>query len=685
MNKHVKLKGKLALYSRWPAILGIILAGFTIFGTVHGGLRVGAYMVAALIVYVAAATVLYIYMVKNVQDEMTDFAMRFSGLQQNLVQELDVPYLILNTRGRIIWMNNLMQDLVGGSTNTMMIRTVLPELPISLLKDLLAGRADDFEGHICHNETYYKVLVQPLTFDQEITGNEAIEINAQTDQYFSLYLYDETEVVLTRKEIANQKAICGIILVDNYEEALGSIEDVRQSLLSALVDRKITKYFQNYDAVVTKTEKDRFIFVIRSQYLPALQTSKFSILDEVREINIGNELPVTLCIGMGVNASSYSQSQEWARHALDLALGRGGDQAVIKDHDKLSYYGGKTKHVEKSTRVRARVKAHALRQVIEGRSQVVIMGHKIGDVDCIGAAIGVYRAARILNKQAYIVLNDVTTSVQPILDYFIGNSEYDQGMFITSETAKDIVNNNTALIIVDVSNAARVEGPELLNLTKTVVVIDHHRQNGSAIENPVLAYIEPYASSACEMVTEILQYISDNVKLRPEEADALYAGILIDTDHFLNNTGVRTFEAAAYLRRCGADISRVRIKLRDTFSTYKAKAEAVKDASIEEGYAFAICPSEGIKSPTVLGAEIANELLNVKDVDASFVFTEMKGTVYISARSISSLNVQLVMEKLGGGGHSTIAGAQLKDASISDAIAQVKNVLNEMKAEGEIN
>lgn len=684
MNRKVNLKGKLNLYAKWPFILGLILLGMTIFGLVHGGNRVGIYMLAALIVYVIIASVLYTYMTKSVKDEMTDFAMRFSGLQQNLVQELDVPYMILNSRGRIIWMNNLMSDLVEEGSS-MMIRTAFPELPVGVLKDLLSGKTDEYEGHICHSDTYYKVLVRSLEFDENIRDNKVIEIDTKADRYFSLYLYDETEVILTRKEIADQKAICGIILVDNYEEALGSIEDVRQSLLSALVDRKITKYFQNFDASVSKTEKDRFNFVVRSQYLPAMQSSKFSILDEVREINIGNQLPVTLCIGMGVNASSYAQSQEWARHALDLALGRGGDQAVIKDHDKLSYYGGKTKHVEKSTRVRARVKAHALRQVIEGRSQVVIMGHKIGDVDCIGAAIGVYRAARILNKQAYIVLNDITTSVQPILDYFIGNNEYDQDMFITSETAAGIVNNNTALIIVDVSNAARVEGPELLNLTKTVVVIDHHRQNGSAIENPVLAYIEPYASSACEMVTEILQYISDNVKLRPEEADALYAGILIDTDHFLNNTGVRTFEAAAYLRRCGADISRVRIKLRDNFKTYQAKAEAVKDAAIEEGYAYAICPSEGIKSPTVLGAEIANELLNVKDVDASFVFTEMKGTVYISARSISSLNVQLVMEKLGGGGHSTIAGAQLKGAALDEAIMKVKQVLSDMKAEGEIS
>ena len=489
---------------------------------------------------------------------------------------------------------------------------------------------------------------------------------------------------MSRKEIQNQKLICGIILVDNYEEALNSTEEVRRSLLSALVERKITKYMQNYDAIVNKMEKDKYMFVIRQKYLPVLQSSKFALLDEVREINIGNEMSVTLCIGLGVNAASYAQALDWARHAIDLALGRGGDQAVVKEKDKISYYGGKTKQVEKSTRVRARVKAHALRQVIEGKEQVAIMGHKIGDLDSFGAAIGVYRAARSLNKKAFIVINDITTSVRPVIDHFMDNPEYDSDMFVTSETARGIVNMNTAMVVVDVNTSERTEGPELLNLTKTIVVIDHHRQSGNSIENPVLSYIEPYASSACEMVAEILQYITDSVKLRPEEADAMYAGLMIDTNNFISKTGVRTFEAAAFLKKSGADITRVRLKLRDDMQTYKARAEAVKNASVEGVYAYAECPSEGLESPTVVGAQVANELLNITGVEASFVFTVVKGVIYVSARSYDSMNVQLVMERLGGGGHSTMAGTQLKDMTVEEAEAKVKSVVKSMKMEGEI-
>ena len=409
------------------------------------------------------------------------------------------------------------------------------------------------------------------------------------------------------------------------------------------------------------------------------------MLDEVREINIGNEMSVTLCIGLGVNAASYAQALDWARHAIDLALGRGGDQAVVKEKDKISYYGGKTKQVEKSTRVRARVKAHALRQVIEGKEQVAIMGHKIGDLDSFGAAIGVYRAARSLNKKAFIVINDITTSVRPVIDHFMDNPEYDSDMFVTSETARGIVNMNTAMVVVDVNTSERTEGPELLNLTKTIVVIDHHRQSGNSIENPVLSYIEPYASSACEMIAEVLQYFSENIKLEPSEADCIYAGILIDTNNFMTKTGVRTFEAAAYLRRAGAEVTRVRKMLRNDMAAYKARAEAVRHAEVYRGaFAISVCPADNIESPTIVGAQAANELLNIVGIKASFVLTEYQGKIYISSRSIDEINVQLIMERVGGGGHLNVAGAQLTNCTIQEAKRMIQDTIDEMIKEGDI-
>lgn len=679
MNKRVKLKGRLNTYMRWPIFLSVLLLVITVL-MFFIDYRAGLLMTAGMVLYIAVAVAIYIYLKPSIVDELVNFAIEFAQVQRKLIHDLEVPYAVLDDTGKLLWANTSMKAVLGEYIDMKNISSLIPEIK----PEILPREEKKSYAHIRCQDRYYKAEIMQVCIDDFAMDNQVVEMHPDAYHLYAFYMFDETEIQQSRREIQNQKLVCGIIFVDNYEEALNSTEEVRRSLLSALVERKITKYMQNYDAIVNKMEKDKYMFVMRQKYLPVIQSSKFSLLDEVREINIGNEMSVTLCIGMGVNASSYAQAQDWARHALELALGRGGDQAVVKDKDKISYYGGKTKQVEKTTRVRARVKAHALRQVIEGKEQVVIMGHKIGDVDSVGAAIGVYRAARSLNKKAHIVINDITTSVRPIISHFQDNSDYDSDMFVSSEAARGIVNMNTAMIVVDVNTAGRTEGPELLNLTKTIVVIDHHRQSGNSIENPVLSYIEPYASSSCEMVAEILQYITDSVKLRPEEANALYAGMMIDTNNFMSKTGVRTFEAAAFLKKSGADITSVRLSLRDDMKTYKARAEAVKNAVVDGTHAYAVCPSEGLESPTIVGAQVANELLNITGIDASFVFTVVKGTIYVSARSYENMNVQLVMERLGGGGHSTIAGAQITDMTVDEAIAKVKSVVKSMKMEGEI-
>jgi c-di-AMP phosphodiesterase-like protein len=305
-------------------------------------------------------------------------------------------------------------------------------------------------------------------------------------------------------------------------------------------------------------------------------------------------------------------------------------------------------------------------------------------VDAIGASIGIYATARIYSKKAHIVLNDVTTSLQPIVDLYKGNPDYEKDLFVTSEEALSKVGNNTLLVVVDVNRANYTECPELVGKCKNTVVFDHHRQGNDQIENATLSYIEPYASSTCEMVSEILQYISDNVKIKPIEADTLYAGIVIDTNNFSNKAGARTFEAAAFMRRCGADIVRVRKLLRSDMTEYKAKADAVRHADVYKSYALSVCPSEGLQSPTIVGAQAANELLNINGIKASIVFTEYNDTIYLSARSIDEVNVQIIMERLGGGGHMTIAGAQLKDMTMDEAVSLVKKTLDDMEAEGAI-
>ena len=461
---------------------------------------------------------------------------------------------------------------------------------------------------------------------------------------------------------------------------------MRRALLVALIDRKITKYMQTAKAIITKLEKDKYLFVCQQQHLEQLQQGKFSLLDEVRSINIGNETPVTLSIAVGIDPDddNYTTAYEYSHMAMDMALGRGGDQAVIKKGDKIIYYGGKTQSAEKNTRVKARVKAHALKEMLITKDRVIIMGHKKPDIDCLGSALGIYRLACMMDKKAHIVINEVTSSIRPAMNNFIGSNVYPEDMFFNSEQALEAVDGNTVVVVVDVNRPHLTECEELLAHTRNIVVIDHHRQSGEVIDHATLSYIEPYASSACEMVAEILQYSMDKPKLRPAEADAMYAGILVDTDNFVTKTGVRTFEAASFLRKSGADMTRVRKAYRTDIDSYKQLAKGVEDAELFlDNFAISDVPTEGVDSPTVLAAKVANDLLDIDNVRASFVLSKIDNVVYISARSIDDVNVQVIMEQFGGGGHGTVAGAQIENASIEDVKQQIRDLVRKMRDDGE--
>ena len=501
----------------------------------------------------------------------------------------------------------------------------------------------------------------------------------------AMYLYDETELKEYIQANEDNKLVVALAYLDNYEEALESVEDVRRSLLIALIDRKITKYFSNYDGLVRKLEKDKYFLIMRQSSLEALKEQKFHILEEVKTVNIGNEMTVTLSIGIGLNAPTYLQDYEYSRIAIEMALGRGGDQVVIKNGEKITYYGGKAQQMEKTTRVKARVKAQALKEFMSTKERVVVMGHKITDVDALGAAIGIYRAGKTLGKPVHIVVNDPSTSIRPLMAGYMNNPDYEPSMFIDRNQAIDLVDDNTVVVVVDTNKPSYTECEDLLSMTKTIVVLDHHRQGAEVISNAVLSYIEPFASSACEMVAEILQYFSDGIRIYNIEADALYAGIVIDTDNFTSKTGVRTFEAAAFLRRCGADVTRVRKMLRNDMDAYKARAEVVRHAEVYRGaFAISICPADKIESPTIVGAQAADELLNIVGIKASFVLTEYQGKIYVSSRSIDEINVQKIMERLGGGGHLNMAGCQLRDCTVSQAQRIIEDTIDEMLEEGDI-
>ena len=539
--------------------------------------------------------------------------------------------------------------------------------------------------NLTQNERYYRVSLKRLYFDAEISDDTMVPIDENGEYLTAIYLFDETELNRCVRENEEQQMVAGLIYIDNYDEALDSIEDVKRSLLTALIERKVNKYFTGIDALVRKIEKDKYFVVFRNKYLEQLREDRFSIIEDVKTVKVGNEMAVTLSIGIGAGGGSYTKNYELARMSIDLALGRGGDQVVVRSGEDVSYYGGKTKQVERNNRVKARVKAHALREVIESREHVLIMGHNISDVDSLGAAIGIYCAARVLGKKAQIVLNEITSSLRPLVEGFTEERGYPPDLFVRNDEAILLTNRNTLVMVVDVNRPSYTECPELLRRTDTVCVFDHHRQGSEVIENPVLSYVEPYASSACEMIAEVLQYFSENIRLEPHEADCIYAGILIDTNNFMTKTGVRTFEAAAYLRRAGAEVTRVRKLLRDDMTAYKARAEAVRNAEVyRNAFAISICPADDVESPTIAGAQAANELLNIVGIKASIVLTEYQGRVYVSSRSIDEVNVQLIMERLGGGGHLNMAGAQLKDCTVQQAKRRIQNTIDEMIREGEI-
>ena len=680
MKKEKVPKGSLSArfktYFVWPfwmSVPVIILAILVYFARKEFWLA--ATVIAIL--YIIASIALFCYRKAGLNRELVKFGMGFGKKESAMLKELLVPCCIIDNDGHMLWANDAFFDITTDEKSARRsITAVVPELNAETYPK---GDALDSEVSVHIGEKDYKVKLRRIIDDAAFTKSSGVE------NVISVFFYDETDINRLIRENHDQQMIVGLLYIDNYEEALESIDEVRRSLLSALVDRKITRYMQSIDAVIRKLEKDKYIIVFKRKYLSELQVNRFSLLDDVKNVNIGNDLAVTISIGIGVSDESYTREYDFARAAIDMALARGGDQVVLKEKDHIQYFGGKSVQIEKTTRVKARVKAHALSELIEAKDNVLIMGHKMSDVDSVGAAIGIYRVAKTLNTKAHIVLNDITSSVAPIVQRLKESPEYEDDLFVTGDKAVTMTGPDTMLVVVDVNRESYTECEELLHSVNTIVILDHHRQGEDVIQNAVLSYIEPYASSACEMVAEILQYIDGNVRIKAAEADAMYSGIMIDTNNFLVKTGVRTFEAAAFLRGNGADVTRIRKTFRSDMDAYKFKARSISTAEVYlDHYAFASCDLTGVESPTILGAQVANSLMDIAGIKASFAFTPYNDKIYISARSIDELNVQVVMEKIGGGGHMSVAGAQLEGVTIEEAMDKVRAVLDKMKEEGDL-
>lgn len=682
-KSQLKYSGKIMRHWYWSVLMSlflIILTAAVLYVDTLAGCMVGIF---SLILYLTL-TFLWLYYRPKVLQELIDFAYSYGNVQQQMMEELAIPFAIVQTDGKMLWMNYRLQEITGKSENYhKSITNLFPHLDVTKYPDVIE-RTEEVEFH----DKRYNVSLRRISLDELVDANSGIERLYEKEggcEVIALHFFDITELTYFKKENYEQKSVVGLLYMDNYEEAMESVEEVRRSMLDALVDRRITKYVSSFGGLIKKMEKDKYLLVVNRKILDVMQEDRFSVLEDVKTVNIGNSIGVTVSIGIGTSCGDYAQNYEAARSAIEMALARGGDQAVVRDQDKIAFYGGKTQRAEKNTRVRARVKAQALRELITARDRVIVMGHKITDVDSLGACVGVCRAALQAGKPAHIVLGDINGGIRLWVDKLRESSDYEDNLLITHEQAIDLTNQKTVVVVVDTNRPSMTECEELLYLTKTIVVIDHHRQSTDKIENAALSYVEPSASSACEMIAELLQYYDSSIRLKPLEADCMYAGIIIDTNNFVAKTGMRTFEAAAFLRRYGADTTRVRKAFRNDMDTYKARAEAVRHAELfMDSYAISICPAKGLESPNVVGAQAANELLNIIGVKASFVLTDFENKIFISARAIDEVNVQIIMERLGGGGHMNIAGAQLTNIDAEAAKIRLKEVLTEMTKEGAI-
>ena len=681
-KQKIRVKGQLRTYMQWPAILGIFLIGMNvwIYRMDH---KAGLVMSAFVLLYIIMAVPLYVYTRTMLMKELVEFATQYGIVQNTLLKELAVPYAILLDDGKVIWMNNQFLKILGGKIKgDAYLSKYLPELNRSIFPQ---EENDIVHMDVYYNERQYQAELRKVSVEGFSETERLMEMPEEKEYFIAVYLQDVTELNQYIKANEEQRLVAGLIYIDNYDEIIDSVEEVRQSLLVALVDRKINQYIAKANGIVKKMETDKYFIAVQKQHFKQLEEDKFSLLEGVKTVNIGNKIPATISMGFGLSEESYAQSYNYARVAIDLSLARGGDQAVIKDSQGITYYGGKREQTSKNTRVKARVKAEALREFITIKDKIFVMGHKFADADSFGAAVGICRAAEALEKKAYIVIDEISASLKPLYLSYAENPEYGEKMFLKPQEVLKIADENSMVVVVDTNRPKMTECEELLSIARTIVVLDHHRQSSDNIENALLSYIEPYASSSCEMVAEILQYIVDDIKIPDLEASSLYAGIMIDTNNFVNKTGVRTFEAAAFLRRCGANITQVRKMFRDDMASYQAKAEIISSVEVyQEKFAIARGENLDIESPTIVGAQAANDLLDINAVKASFVLTNYNGRIYISARSIDEVNVQIIMERLGGGGHMNASGAQFEHTDMERAVEDLKKVIDEMVEGGDI-
>ncbi|MFZ7133487.1 MAG: DHH family phosphoesterase [Eubacteriales bacterium] len=606
---------------------------------------------------------------KEIVENLT---LNIDAATQNILLDLPFPLLIIKNDGEITWYNSYFRKIYSVEKNILSLKLddLFKDMEITRVKEITIKK--ESLTYVLDGKTY-KIFSSYV----ESMHNQDI---------LMLYWLDVTEYEQIKQNYLDDKPVIAYIQIDNYDEAIQASSESYRPLINAVIDRKINSWAKEINAFINKYETDKYLVVFEHQHLPELEEKKFNILDIIRETQSGNKMPVTLSIGVGISDHklSFVESQSRSKSALDIALARGGDQAVVKKDEKMAYYGGKSQAIEKRTKVKARVKAHGIKDLIENSDDVYIIGHQNPDVDCLGAALGIYRCSKFLDKQSYILLNKVNASINILYEALMEDKDNNyKDVFINTETASKNISSNSLLIIVDVHRQSIVEDSMIIDKAEKIIIIDHHRRGSDFIEKSMLTYLEPYASSTCELVSEIIEYMDEKIELKEIEATALLAGIYMDTKNFSFKTGVRTFEAASFLKRKGANIIQCKELLKDDKEVFIARTDAIKDAEIfKENVAITTINYISEKMNLIV-AQTADELLNIQGVQASFVIAKCDEMIIISGRSLGDINVQLILEKLGGGGHLSIAGAQLQGVNTEEAKKMLKKEITQYLEEGE--
>ena len=634
-------------------------------------------IIPSIIVYLAIVGYTYYANRKRkseISETLQDLTLTVDSAAKTSLINSPFPLIIMETDGNIIWKSSKFNS----EFMDVDINSYMNDLSIELRSDI-ESREDkknrDIVRQITIGNRIYKIIGRYVDFK-----NKDRDKKGKKEYMIILHFIDDTENVKLQKEYKDSKSCVGIIMVDNYEETIRGLDASEKPIVTAEIDKKMYDWASLTNGVLIKSDRDRYVYLFEQRYLETLKEDKFSILDKIKEIDTKEKVQFTLSIAVSNEGLTDKQKYESAQGAMDVVLGRGGDQAVIRENEIYKFFGGRAEEVEKRTKVKARVVAHALENLIKESKKVMIMGHNNPDMDSIGSCMGIYRLAKTLDTNAYIVSSEDVPALKAFNRELDKDSEYED-VIINKEVAMENVDEDTLLVVVDTHKVNYVDAPELLKEVKKIVIVDHHRRSADYIENATLMFQEVYASSAAELVTELLQYAETKINLKTIEAESLYAGIMMDTKNFTFKTGVRTFEAAAYLRRCGVDIIRVKKWFQSDLKSFNTIADIVKRADIVNTTIAISIYDKTSKEASLICAKAADELLTISDITASFVLGNTGEKICISGRSIGDINVQVILEKLGGGGHITLAGAQVEGMTIEETKQELINRINEYFSE----